>query len=58
MKTSPDALGTIENESGNANMETGPSALGNSQKQSGSAKHVYETRRPRYRPKCVRESKT
>jgi hypothetical protein len=49
MKTGPDALGTVENESGAQNMKTAPDALGTTQKESGRAKHENGTRLPRYR---------
>jgi hypothetical protein len=38
-------------------MKTGPGALGTVENESGSAKCENETRRPRYRPKRVRECK-
>jgi hypothetical protein len=38
MKTRPDALGTVENESGRAKHE-GPDALGTAENESESAKH-------------------
>jgi hypothetical protein len=47
MKTVPDALGTIENESGVQTMKTGPDLLGTAENESGRAKHENETRLPR-----------
>jgi hypothetical protein len=38
MKTRADALGTVENESGEQNMKTGPDALGTVENESGRAK--------------------
>jgi hypothetical protein len=43
MKTGPDALGTVEKESGNAKHETGPDALGTAENESGCAKYENET---------------
>jgi hypothetical protein len=60
MITGPDAVRTIENESGRAihdNMITGPDAFRTAENESGSAKHENGTRRPRYRRKCVRSAK-
>jgi hypothetical protein len=39
-------------------MKTGHDALGTAENESMNAKHENETRRPRYRPKRVREYKT
>jgi hypothetical protein len=58
MKTGPDALGTVENEYGDAKMKTRPDALGTAEDESGSAKYDNGTKRPRYRQKRVRERKT
>jgi hypothetical protein len=58
MKTGLDALETVENESGSANMKTGPNALHTAENVSGSTKHENGTLRLRYRRKRVRERKT
>jgi hypothetical protein len=39
MKTGPDILFTVENESGNAKHEKGPDALGTAENMSWSGKH-------------------
>jgi hypothetical protein len=61
MKTGPDALSTVENESGSTKhvnrtrhprerkkMKAGPDALGTVENESGSGIHENGTRRPRY----------
>jgi hypothetical protein len=58
MKIEPDTPGTAENESGSAKHEMRPFTLGTAENESEIAKHENGTRRPRYRRKCVRESKT
>jgi hypothetical protein len=59
MKTGPGTLRTAENESRNEkNMKTGDDTLGSIENESWRAKHENRTRRPRYRQKRVRESKT
>jgi hypothetical protein len=53
MKTVPDALGIVDNDSEAQNMKKGPKALGTAENVSESAKHENGTRRPRYRRKRV-----
>jgi hypothetical protein len=49
MKTGPDALGNVENESERAqNMKRGPDALGTAENEFGRTKHENGTRRPWY----------
>jgi hypothetical protein len=58
MKTGPNDLGTVENESGNAKYENRTRCSRNSRNEFGSAKHVNGTRRSRFHRKRVEERKT
>jgi hypothetical protein len=49
MKTGPDALGTVENDSRRAKHENGSRRPRDRRNQSGRAKHENVTRRPRHR---------
>jgi hypothetical protein len=57
MKMGPDALGSAENESGDAENKTGLDALGTAENDFRSAKHENGTRRTRYHKKRVQERK-
>jgi hypothetical protein len=58
LKTGLGALGTVKTSLVVQNMKTGPDALGTAQNGFGSTKYETVTRRPRYRPKWIRECKT
>jgi len=51
MKTTPDALGSVENESGKEDMKMAPDGLNTAENESGCAKYANGTRRPGYHEK-------